>query len=68
MLSEALLRFFFSSVWLYTLQDIAPLIGIIVLLIVIIIIAIILVKWYEFWVNRGMKEHERKYRKVRLSR
>jgi len=65
-LLEALFPLHFSKVWLLTLQDIAPIIGIVVMVIIVVGTVLFIVWWYRFWMKRGLKEYERKHGKIRL--
>jgi len=63
-LLEGLFTFLFSSSWLLSLQDLAPLIGLTVIVIILVVIAIVIVKWYRFWVKKGLEEYEREHGKT----
>jgi fructose-specific phosphotransferase system IIC component len=45
-----------SGNWLLTLQEIAPLIGTLVILIIIVVIVIVIVKWGQYWIKKGLEE------------
>jgi fructose-specific phosphotransferase system IIC component len=45
-----------SGNWLLTLQEIAPLIGALVIVIVIVVLVIVIVKWAQYWIKKGLEE------------
>jgi len=53
----------FSASWLLALADIPPpVIGFIVMVVILAVIILIIVKWYQYWVKKGLEEYERQKR------
>jgi len=60
-LLEALFLIVLSKLWLLTLEDIAPLIGFTAIAVIIVVLVIVIVKWYQYWVKKGLEEYEREH-------
>jgi hypothetical protein len=62
LLFEALFMFLFSSSWLISPQDpIVPIIGFTVIVTIIVVLVIVIVKWYQYWVKKGLEEYKREH-------
>jgi hypothetical protein len=42
--------------WLLTLQEIAPLIGALVMVIIVVVLVVVIVKWGQYWIKKGLEE------------
>jgi hypothetical protein len=51
----------FSSVWLITIRDVAPVIGVIILAIILIVLFVIIFEFYRYMVKKGMEQYEREH-------
>lgn len=54
----------FSSVWLITIRDVAPFIGVIVLAIILIVLFVIIIEWYRYMVKKGLEQYERDHGRI----
>ena len=60
-LFEVLLLLLPSTSWLLALEDIAPVIGFLVIVTIVVVMLIVFVKWYRYWVKKGFEEYEQKH-------
>jgi len=54
----------FSPVWLITIRDVAPVIGVIALAIILIILFVIIIEWYRYMVKKGLEQYEREHGRI----
>jgi len=59
-LLEVLFLLLFSTSWSLTLRDVAPIIGFTVMVIIVVVIVIVTIKWYRYWVKKGIEEMQKK--------
>lgn len=56
------------SIWLITLRDVAPVIGVVVIAVILIVLFVVIIEWYRYMVKKGLEQYERKHGKIRHER